>query len=160
VQAAIAGIVTGFAGVLAVLQSNFARTVALGAALAADGRELTIDIGGCPASAAFACAGVADAGALPGLAQVNTMDAFAASSAADVRALAAVDGGAGALGARWAPGFEPNNAGPAAFGAMMTALTAPTGGARAIATWAVREWNSGPQPQWLFDALNVFLDAP
>jgi hypothetical protein len=36
VQAAIAGIVTGFAGVLAVLQSNFARTVALGAALAAD----------------------------------------------------------------------------------------------------------------------------
>ena len=36
VQAAIAGIVTGFAGVLAVLQSDFARTVALGAALAAD----------------------------------------------------------------------------------------------------------------------------
>ena len=36
VQAAVAGIVTGFAGVLAVLQSDFARTVALGAALAAD----------------------------------------------------------------------------------------------------------------------------
>jgi len=24
----------------------------------------------------------------------------------------------------------------------------------------VNEWNTGPQPQWLFDAINSFLDAP
>jgi len=87
------------------------------------------------------------------------MDAFSAGSAADVRALAAVDGGAGGLGARWAPGFEPGNAGPAAFADMMRAL-AGRGGSRAVATWAVHEWNAGPQPQWLFGALDGFLDAP
>jgi hypothetical protein len=67
--------------------------------------------------------------------------------------------GAGALGARWAPGFEPGNAGPAAFADMMRAL-AGRGGSRAVATWAVHEWNAGPQPQWLFGALDGFLDAP
>ena len=132
---------------------------ALGAALVADGRELTIDVGGCPSTDSFECAGVADAGALPGLAQVNTMDSFSADSAAAIEALAAVDAGPKALGSRWAPGFEPNNAGPAAFAAMMKALTGPSG-ARALATWAVNEWNTGPQPAWLFDALDTFLDAP
>ena len=33
-------------------------------------------------------------------------------------------------------------------------------GARHIATWEVHECNVGPQPQWLFDAVDAFLDAP
>ena len=33
-------------------------------------------------------------------------------------------------------------------------------GVKAMATWEVHEVNVGDQPQWLFDAVNAFLDAP
>ena len=136
----------------------------LAAGLHAAGRELSIDVGGCPASADFVCAGLADPAALPGLVQVNTMDSFGVASVGALEALHDEDGDPSAgLGQRWAPGFEPAASGEAAMRSCMAFL----GSAAAcgpcvgyVSTWAVHEWNAGPQPQWLFDAVNSFVDAP
>ena len=40
------------------------------------------------------------------------------------------------------------------------ACATPAACPRTIATWEVRESNTGPQPQWLFDAVGAFLAAP
>ena len=139
----------------------------LAAALAAKGGIVTIDISGCPSSYGFDCAGVANASFIPGLALVNTEDAFGAGSLDDIKSLQQRDGTAASLGARWAPGWEPNNIGPAAFAAAMAYLASPAACAAAggvcptaISTWAMREWNTAPQEEWLFDAIDAFLDAP
>jgi len=141
----------------------------LSAALAPRGRVLTVDIGGCPSSDAFACAGLgSNASLVPALVQANCMNTFNARGVADVQAAQAADAGAGQLGARWAPGFEPGNIGQAAFAAMTAYLGSPAacgaqgaaGCPMSLATWAVHEWNVGPQPTWLFDAIDSFLDAP
>lgn len=127
--------------------------------------HLSIDIGGCPSFFAFDCAVLAaNASAIPGLLAVNTMDSFGATSAADLARAVPVDGAG--LNGRWAPGFEPNNPGQVAFASMTAFLASPAACAtpaacpRTIATWEVRESNTGPQPQWLFDAVGVFLAAP
>ena len=97
----------------------------LAAALAAKGAIVTIDISGCPSSYGFDCAGAANASFIPGLALVNTEDAFGAGSLDDLKSLQQTDGTAAALGARWAPGWEPNNIGPAAFAAALQYLASP-----------------------------------
>jgi hypothetical protein len=132
----------------AALGASFMAFVAqAAAALAAKGLLLTLDIAGCPTSGGFDCAGAA---ALRGLAQVNTMDTFGAVTDA------ATD--QGALGGKWAPGFEPGSTGSAAFAAVTAHAAAAN--VSALATWEVHECNVGDQPQWLFDAVNAFLDAP
>ena len=136
----------------------------LAAGLHAAGRELSIDVGGCPASDDFVCAGLADPAALPGLVQVNTMDSFGVASVGALEALQDMDGDPGAgLGVRWAPGFQPASSGQATTRSCMgflgsAAACGPCVGY--VATWAVTEWSEGPQPQWLFDAVNSFVDAP
>lgn len=110
---------------------------------------LTIDVGGCPEFNAFKCSDVPD-----GLDQVNTMSTFGSRSVQDFKMYAGSD--ATALGEKWAPGFEPANPGQSAFGSILKA--AAEMGAQRIATWEVHECNVGPQPQWLFDAVNDFLD--
>ena len=138
----------------------------LAAGLAAQGRVLTVDIGpGCPTSSGFECAGLgSNTSYIPGLLQVNTEDTFGASGVSSMQAAQAQDGGVDALGARWAPGFEPGNVGEAAFGQMLQWLGSPTacsGGVcpQAISTWAFHEWNVGPQPTWLLDTISTFLDG-
>jgi hypothetical protein len=139
----------------------------LAAALAAKGKIVTIDISGCPSSFGFDCAGVSNSSYLPGLALVNCEDSFGAGDLNSIKQLQQSDGVASALGARWASGWEPNNVGPTDFAAAMAYLASPAACAAAggicpmaISTWAQREWNNGAQPQWLFDAINSFLDAP
>ena len=120
--------------------------------LAARGLVLTIDVGGCPAFHSFLCSGAA---AIPNLLQVNTMDSFGVSS---VSAFASyVSQNNGTLKGQWAPGFGPAGSGQAAIHAIWSYL--PGAGINALATWEVHESNVGPQPQWLFDAANAFLDA-
>ena len=56
---------------------------------------------------------------------------------------------------------EADHPGAAGFAQLQDACAAAGGVCpRAVATWAVHEWNTGPQPQWLFDAINGFLDTP
>jgi hypothetical protein len=139
----------------------------LAAALHSRNKILTIDISGCPDSNAFHCASVSTPNSFPGLALVNCEDSFGAGSLDSIKQLQQSDGISSALADRWAPGWEPNNIGPQAFQTALSYLVSsdacsvangvcPT----AISTWAVNEWNTGPQPQWLFDAINSFLDAP
>ena len=112
---------------------------------------------GCPASFDFDCTGVANASTLPGLLQVNCEDSFGVASVADIKTLQAGPDGVD-LGSRWAPGFEPGNVGEATF----SAVTAYLGGqarVRHLASWAVHEWNVGPQPSWLFDGFATFLEG-
>jgi hypothetical protein len=136
----------------------------LAATLAAKGRVLTIDISGCPVTDGFSCAGFSNKSFVPGFLQGNTEDAFNVNSIAGVTGLQASDGVASGLGARWAPGFEPANIGSPAFGDIMTWLASPAACVGAIcpmsvASWAVHEWNVGPQPDWLLDAFDQFLSA-
>jgi hypothetical protein len=128
---------------------------------------LTVDISGCPDSFSFHCAGVANMSSLPGLALVNCEDSFGAGSLDGLKQLQQSDGVSSALGTRWAPGWEPNNIGPTAFQEALAYLSSSdactaAGGVcpMAISTWAVHEWYASEQPQWLFDAINAFLDAP
>ena len=139
----------------------------LAAALDAKGKYVTIDISGCPTSFGFNCAGVSNLTALPGLLTVNCEDSFGAGDVNAIKQLQQSDGVAAALGTRWAPGYEPNNIGAANFAAELAYLASPAACAAAngvcvtaISTWASREWNTGLQPQWLFDAINAFLDSP
>jgi hypothetical protein len=132
----------------------------LAAQMAARGLpRLTIDIGGCPSFFGFDCAG-----SLANLAAANTMDAFNVRGVADMPALVRTDGAQ--LGARWAPGFEPASVGEAQFAAIMAWLATPAACAqqgacpRSIASWAAREYNTGPQPAWLWQEVNTVLDAP
>ena len=63
------------------------------------------------------------------------------------------------LGTKWAPGFEPGNMkdNPAAVKQILGYLKGQ--GVTTLATWEVHELNLGvPQPQWLFDDINAFLD--
>ena len=128
----------------------------LAAAMESKGLTLTIDVGGCPQFNSFSCAGAKE---LPGLGQTNCMHTFGSSSLPMFKQLAGGD--AAGLGAKWAPGFEPGNMKEndgAAFQSIMDYLR--TSGVSRIATWEVHELNIGvPQPQWLFDAVNSFLDA-
>ncbi len=59
----------------------------------------------------------------------------------------------------WAPGFEPGNTGQSSFGAITAYMAAAASGVAGMATWEVHECNVGPQPQWLFDGVNAFLDG-
>ena len=130
----------------------------LSAALATQGRFVTIDIGGCdPSFFAFDCAGLSDPTVMAGLRQVNTMDSFGASNVATMQRLLQSDGAA--LAGRWAPGFEPGNIGETSFAAIAAFLTA-TPSVRTLSTWAVHEYNVGPQPDWLLAGITAFLDAP
>jgi len=123
--------------------------------------HLTIDIGGCPSFYGFDCT---QARAIANLSFANTMDAFNVGGIADLQRLVPTDGAQ--LGSKWAPGFEPNNLGEATFREVMAWLATPaacaTPGAcpRSIASWQVHESNVGPQPAWLWEAVNSFLDAP
>lgn len=148
----------------ATAESFMAFLASLSSQMAAAGLTfLSIDIGGCPSFNSFTCAGLANASAIPLLHAVNTMDSFGASGPSSLQALVPVDGAA--LGARWAPGFEPNNMGQANFEATMAFLASPAACAapgqcpRSISSWQVHEDNVGPQPQWLFDAVATFLAA-
>ena len=120
----------------------------LGSSLQAKGLILTIDVtGGCDSVPCNTYAST------PGLVQVNTMDTFNIGSVSDFNNCVSDD--LGPLGARWAPGFEPGNCGQQVFaGALQAAVTAKVS---CIATWEVHECNVGPQPTWLFDAVNGFL---
>jgi len=136
----------------------------LAATLAAKGRVLTIDISGCPVTNGFSCAGFSNKSFVPAFMQGNTEDAFNINSIEGLKGLQASDGVASALGARWAPGFEPANIGTPAFGDIMAWLASPAACVGAIcpmsvASWAVHEWNTGPQPDWLLDAFDSFLSA-
>ena len=84
------------------------------------------------------------------------MDGFGIQSTTAFRSLLKND--QAALGAKWAPGFSPAGSGQAAI----TAITAlmPSLNVTTLATWEVHECNVGDQPQWLFDAVTAFLDAP
>ena len=65
------------------------------------------------------------------------------------------------LGEKWAPGFEPGNmkeGNGAAFKQILDYLREE--GVSTLSTWEVHESNVGPQPQWLFDSVNSFLDGP
>lgn len=123
--------------------------------------RLTIDVGGCPSFFAFDCA---RASGIAGLTFANTMDSFNVNGVAGMQKLVSSDGAQ--LGAKWAPGFEPNNLGEATFRDVMAWLASPAACATptscpiGIASWQVRESNTGPQPEWLWDAVNTFLDAP
>ena len=126
----------------------------LGGKLKSKGLTLTIDVGGCPAFNDFTCAGAKQ---ISGLSQANCMHTFGSRSLSDFQKLA--QGDQAGLGRKWAPGFEPGNmkSNPQAFQDILKYLKAQ--GAASIATWEVHELNIGvPQPQWLFDHVNAFLD--
>lgn len=156
------------AGAAPASAASFMSFVArLAAGLAAKGRVLTIDISGCPQSFGFDCTGLSNLTRLPGLLQVNTEDAFNARSVADIKDLQRNDGTVAMLGgARWAPGFEPHGVGQQAFTDIVQYLASPaacSAGAPCplgLSTWAWCEWNTGKQPEWLFDVIDAFLDAP
>lgn len=133
--------------------SLMAFLTTLAQAMTDAGLLLTIDIGGCPAFHDFMCSGVAG---IPGLTQVNTMDSFGVRIAADLQRLQRVN--QPALAARWAPGFEPGGVGEAGLRSVLS--YAATANVTALSTWAVHEANVGDQPQWLFDAVNAWVDAP
>jgi hypothetical protein len=131
----------------------FAFLGLLGTALGSKGLLLTVDAetgcGGtnCPAYAST-----------PGLTAVNTMDTFNIQSLADFQSATKSD--LPGLEKRWAPGFEPGNFGGDGSLYKSVLTWAAANGVTNIATWAIHEWNVGPQPQGLFDAINAFLDAP
>ena len=121
----------------------------LATAMQANKLLLTMDIGSCPQFNAFQCS------ARPsGLAQVNTMSTFGSTNVDTFKALAGSNNAAD-LGHAWAPGFEPANCGAENFGPILKA--AASLGARRLAMWEVHECNVGPQPAWLFDAVDAFL---
>lgn len=129
----------------------FAFLALLGHAMESRGWALTVDAtGGC---GSIDCPAYV---ATPGLDHVNTMDTFNIATLADFQAAVSADNAP--LKGRWAPGFEPHTAGQAVYEASLQ--YAATSGVMAIATWEVHECNIGPQPQWLFDAVDAFLDAP
>ena len=130
--------------------------VALAKALSSHGLILTIDVGGsCGGNFGPGCAAFAD---IPGLVQMNSEDTFGVGSVSDFQTALQNNYAAG-LGSLWAPGFEPGNCGPSVFSQVL-AYAASSSNVTRLATWAVHEWNVGPQPQWYFDAINAFLDAP
>jgi hypothetical protein len=130
----------------------FAFLSLLGTSLASHNLLLTLDAtGGC---GSIDCPSYAST---PGLLQVNTMDTFNVQSLSDFQGCAASD--LPGLGGRWAAGFEPGNVGESVYTSIL-AWAAGKGNVTAIATWEVHEFNVGPQPQWLFDAVNSFLEAP
>ena len=88
--------------------------------------------------------------------QVNTMDSFGVRTVAQFQQQQRAN--QPALGSRWAPGFEPGGIGQAGLTTVLA--YAATANVTALSTWAVHEANVGDQPQWLFDAVNAFLDAP
>jgi hypothetical protein len=128
----------------------------LGETMRSNGLMLTIDVGGCPAFDSFQCEA---ARGIQGLAQANCMHTFGSRSLQDFKQLASGD--ASGLGSRWAPGFEPGNMKANdghAFQQVTQYLNAQN--VSHLATWEVHEMNLGvPQPQWLFDAVNSFLDG-
>lgn len=118
---------------------------------AAGGYALTIDAeGGAPGScASIPCAAYAAIGALR---SVNTMDTFNINTVAAFQGMMAVD--LPVLGDKWAPGFEPANLGDALGGIVAAALA---GNVSQMASWAIHEWNNGPQPQAFIDGVAAFL---
>ncbi len=130
--------------------------------LHAVGRFVTIDVGDCSASG-FSCEAAAT---VPGFLAANLMDSFGASSVSMLKPLRETDGVA-LGGAKWNPGFEPGNLGPNATAELWGWLGSAAACDRTnasqcpgLSTWQVHEWNVGPQPQWFFDELHKFLDAP
>ena len=129
---------------------------AVGAALADAGLLLTVDIGGCSdgKDAAFPCSAHPE-----GLLQANTMDTFATSSLTSFEQTFNSSANR-LLGELWAPGFEPSNM-KSDDGAAFKDIAVFMGkrGVRHLSTWEVHEPDAGAQPQWLFDAVDAFLDA-
>ena len=118
--------------------------------LRSHGLMLTIDIGGCRSFGE--CNAARD---ITGITQVNTMSTFGARSVADF--VASSGQGQTHLADKWAPGFEPANPGPQAFTDIVEHMLEM--GVKRMATWEVHECNVGDQPEWLFDAVNKFLDG-
>ena len=128
----------------------------LASTLAKNGLTLTIDVGGCPTFNGFQCSG---ARGMAGLTQANCMHTFGSRSLSEFKQLASGD--MQGLGEKWAPGFEPGNmkeGSGAAFKQILDYLREE--GVSTLSTWEVHESNVGPQPQWLFDSVNSFLDGP
>lgn len=160
----------------------------LASSLSSQGCYLTVDIGGGCGGGTNNCGAWVPI-AQQGLVQVNTEDTFGINSVNQFDGFANNDQSPrnGGLGQPlWAPGFEPGNlaGNPSLFGSILqyaaTGYAAADGtGARAralvsterssasagdwnvtqIATWAVHEWNTGPQPEWYFSAIDAFLEA-
>jgi hypothetical protein len=130
---------------------------ASGAALAARGLELSLSVQGCPLSGDFACG---DAGALPLLA-VATVDSRHVASVCALEALQDLDGdphtGVGAL---WAPTLSPGDSGQATFRASARFLASVEACYPCISVVAVVPTPDWPQPEWFFDSVNGFVDAP
>ena len=122
-------------------------------ALTSAGLIMTIDIGGCPSFHDFICSGVTS---IAGLLHVNTMDSFGATTVQAFQRNQRSD--QAPLAERWAPGFEPGNIGETNFRAVTTYMASAN--VTAMSTWQVHEANVGDQPQWLFDAVNGFIDSP
>lgn len=123
-------------------------------ATTARGLFLSIDIGGsCAGLGSADCMALAQ---LPGLNQVNTEDTFGISSLADFQAAEAANAGAG-LAQRWAPGFEPGNIDEQLYETVLEYAASTAGNVSRMATWAIHEYNVGPQPEYLFQAVNAFL---
>eukprot|EP00040_Diaphanoeca_grandis_P003085 m.23715 g.23715 ORF g.23715 m.23715 type:complete len:316 (-) comp14320_c0_seq1:280-1227(-) len=139
------------------LDAGFMQVLTLLAtAMAKENLILTIDTGACPKFFDFTCSAASQ---LVGLNQVNTMSVFNVRSLDDFKGQETMN--LPTLGSKWAPGFEPGNLKANQGQVFKDILTyAATTNVRTIATWEVHECNVGDQPQWLFDVVNAFLDAP
>jgi hypothetical protein len=124
----------------------------LGSAMEKNQLILTIDIGDCPTFNDFDCAtGLS----ITGLVQVNTMGSFGTKSIPDFQH--SISQNSKALMQKWAPGFEPNNCGPTLFPKVIQYMLSAN--VSRMATWQVHECNVGDQPQWLFDAVGMFING-
>ena len=127
-------------------------------ALATHGLMLTIDInGGCDGSSSSSSSNCDGFGTIGNLTQLNTEDGFGAHSIAAFQALVEHDNGP--LNGKWAPGLGPAGLGAPMFTQILQYAAASTN-VTSIASWACHDANVGPQPQGLFDAIEVFLSAP
>jgi hypothetical protein len=130
---------------------------ALGAALSAAGAELVLAAQSCPASGGFSCG---DAAALPLLA-VTTWDARHAASVCALEALQDRDGDpATGAGAKWSPALSPADGGAAQFVSGARFLASAGACSPCVAFVSVLPLAAWPQPAWLWDAVNGFVDTP
>eukprot|EP00756_Hemistasia_phaeocysticola_P054603 Hpha_TRINITY_DN30518_c0_g1::TRINITY_DN30518_c0_g1_i1::g.193746::m.193746 len=123
--------------------------------LAAVGKLLTIDVGDC--SETVDCSSLAT---IANLTQVNTMDTFRVGDALGFSRYATKD--SPVLKEQWAPGFEPGNMPSlSSWSAVLSAAAARSDpSVRNIATWAIHEYNVGPQPTAYYGAIRTYLETP
>merc|ERR1719221_1938584 len=126
----------------------------MGAVMKERNMDLTIDIANCPESIAFDCA---EAYALPGFTQANTMDSFNADSVEDFRQSVHQD--RKSMKDKWAPGFEPGGTGKKGFTKITQYMLKHN--ITRLSTWGAGGpgLKPGVQPPWFFEAINKFLDG-